>query len=132
MASVEVRGVGVVLGDLGRYGTASRALGGTAYAVTSGLIYARPIVLGRFRDGRVARRAGGTFSIYRALEQIAPTIGPAIARALPAGPRAAVAALAGRALAVERETKAREAVDTGTLRRSWRTVARSASGWGPL
>lgn len=132
MASVEVRGVRVVVGDLARYGTAGRALGRAAYAVTNPVVYARPIVTGRFKDGRVARKAGGTWSVYNALAQVAPMIAPTLTRAIPQGPAAAVRAMQALALAVEAGAKQREAVKTGLLRRSWRTVSRSAGGWGPL
>lgn len=132
MASVEVRGIGVAVGDLGRYAAAGRAIGQTAYAVTNPVVYARPIVTGRFRDGRVARRAGGTWSVYNALAQVASRIGPALARALPLGPAAVMRAMHALALAVEAGAKQREAVDTGTLRRAWRTVAWWAGARGSL
>ena len=54
---------------------------------------------GRYRTGRLARRAGGSFFYTRAMEQVAPGVAGLIAAALPKGPaavRQAQGAIAGR------------------------------------
>lgn len=132
MANVELRGLEQAVGHLAQRAAVGLAVERTAYAVVNDKVYARPIVTGRFRDGRIARRAGGTWSITRAAAAVGPLLAPAIARAIPQGPAAVLRALRTQAGNLLEQTKTREAVRSGALRAAWRIVARNARGWGPL
>lgn len=99
-----------------------RAAGGVLVRVGSDLPYAWGITFGRHRGGRLARRAGGTMALPGALASVQPAIGPAVAAALPDGRDEVLRVLLGFGEKVKRLAKEREAVRSGSLRRSYHTV----------
>jgi hypothetical protein len=124
MAELRVRILGLEEAEalLATLSAGARAAGRTVVRVGTATVYAWGIVFGQTRSGRLARRAGGTFSLPDAFEAVRPEVAPALATALPDGEGAVVAAMLRLGYRVEAGTKAREAVRTGNLRRSYHTV----------
>lgn len=94
----------------------------TGIMVTSDLPYAFGINYGYRVSGRLARRAGGTFSLIGALFAVTPLIAPRLAQAIPDGPAAVRGAMLGLGRRLVNETRSREVVVTGRLRDSYYTV----------
>lgn len=105
-----------------------RAADGVEIRVQNAVPYAYGIITGFRRDGRVARRAGGSFSLSRGLEAMQSQIAPTLAFALPFGHNAVLSAftLLGRAL--QNSVQEREVVKSGNLRRGYTVVLRPGRG----
>ena len=102
--------------------TAAGRFTGTMVRVGSPLVYAWGIETGRRRDGSIARRAGGARYLEGALHEIRPKIAPAVARALPDGPRAVDQALDKLGDEVVRRARGVVPVRSGRLRESIRSL----------
>lgn len=96
---------------------------GDAYiGIGTDVRYAYGIEFGVDRAGRVRRRAGPALMLTSALEAIPDRLGPALARALPAGPRAMEGAMREQALVTLGLARERTPVRTGRLRDSIQAV----------
>lgn len=118
---VEIAGLDDVQAWLRDVERGAAAAADHAVIVGTNFPYAYPVHEGRFRSGRLARRAGGAFFFTRALEQVRPEIERMLAAAVPKGPRAVVLVLAAIGLRLEAVAKQFTPVRTGSLRRSIHT-----------
>lgn len=115
--SLKITGATQTIARLERAARQAQTFGRARVVVGTPLIYGYGVHEGRTRGGRLARRAGGSFFLARALQQTRGEI-RALAR------RAGSEALIGRDLLlalgfkVEARAKALVPVVTGTLRRS--------------
>lgn len=119
VASVRVLGIAEAQRTMGAMGGAIRSLAGYRVRAMSRLPYAQGIRTGYYRNGRVARKAGGTFAIDRARDQVNSTLPSEVARAIPMGESAARAAIDRGAQRVVEITQSTEARRSGDLRESY-------------
>lgn len=73
---------------------------------------------GEYRNGRLARRAGGAFYLTGAFQAVAPMVADAIAEALPRGPEAVRQAILAKGQQVLGLAQEKVPVLTGNLRQS--------------
>ena len=117
--TVTLAGIDTALKRLQLLDAGARALDDTTVVAGSPEAYAPGIETGRTRSGRVARRAGGAFMLTRAVQQVAPTVVPALVAALPQGADATRRALLGRGVAIAEAARPGTPVRTGNLRASF-------------
>jgi hypothetical protein len=128
MAGYELTILGMdrVISELATLGDGAKALGGRRDSIKSDLPYAYGQNYGRYRSGRLARRAGPTYFFeagVKAIEDAAiDQLGPAV-RNGGAAVRSAWGVLLRRGVVV---AQAQAPVKTGSLRRSLHT----SSGYG--
>lgn len=126
--SVTLFGLDAALDYLKKVEGGITAFDGMQIRVGNPLPYAYGIITGFRRNGQVARRAGGSFSLPRALQRVRPQVAPTIAFALPLGRNSVLSALTSLGLAVKQDTQANEVVDTGRLRASYTVTLRPGRG----
>jgi hypothetical protein len=90
--------------------------------IRSDLPYAYGIQFGWHRGGRLARRAGGTYSLLGAYLAIQPQVAPQLAAAIPNGPQAVQRQMEQFARRMLSEVRTREVRQSGQLRRSYYAV----------
>ena len=70
-----------------------QTLGKAAVQVGTNVEYAWGVEFGQRRDGKRARKAGGSFALSDAFQDVKPRIGQELLKALPKGPRAVLTAM---------------------------------------
>jgi hypothetical protein len=118
-SSVRVDGIREVTSLLGNIGAAARALSGFRVRAMSRLPYAYGIRTGHHRGGRLARRAGGTYAIDKAKDEVVSQMLSALAAALPKGADAAQRVALDTAQKIVDRVQSTEAVKSGNLRASY-------------
>lgn len=113
--SISVTGIEALAKDVEQYRAAVAAIGGTVIRISTNVAYA-------IYQHEGTRFMAGTRFYARAVEDIEPGVAPAIANALPHGPRAAVDAFVAQGFRIEARARTYTRVRTGQLRASHHTV----------
>jgi hypothetical protein len=117
--SVRVLGIREVQTLLADIGASARAVSSLRVRALSREAYAYGIRTGTHRGGRLARRAGGTYAIDHARDQVVAKMPSVLAAALAQGPVAATAVIVDAAERIVQIVQATEAVRSGNLRSSY-------------
>lgn len=124
MMTIELTNADYVRSELARLQVNIAGLDGASAQVGSDLPYSYGIVTGWKRNGQLARRAGGSFSLHQALDIVRPFIGPALMVSILLGKGRVVATLTALATQIRQETQQREVVKSGALRASYVVLVR--------
>ena len=125
MIALRINGAEYAIRTLGQWQAGLAQLARMRVQIGTDVVYAYGIVYGYRRSGRLARRAGGTFSLPNAFAAVVPLVGPTLQRTIPQGAEAVRQGLLRLAFQIQGRTQAAEAVKTGNLRRSYHVVESS-------
>lgn len=123
MLTVTISGVREARQYFATLKSGAEALGKLAVLVGFSKVYAFGQETGRYRSGRLARRAGGAWMLRSGLARVQPDIKREIVDAVEKGPSAVLSAGLRLGYRVEAIAKPLTPVRSGALRRDLHTVA---------
>ena len=125
MLQATILGVEEAVALLNQLNAGAKEAGADSITVATSIVYAFGMEFGRYRSGRLARRAGGSFALTGSFQEVAPGLVAALAQAVPQGAAAVRQALTKAATDIQGLAAVRSPRVSGTLAASFTVIP----GW---